>query len=519
MRLPIETSAELAVDSSYIGGGSPEAIDEPSFKPSNAEAGPSLRKSPRKRKTMAPQPAPHEIIHLSSDPPDPPDPIDLPQPRPLAQLKRNPFSRTVSNVSTSSKGAHNDPIDVDEHTGPRKIVFAADQKPAHSFFSRRPPETQSTGLPLAEKSVSGDKPVHAFFANGFASSSNPGELKDGWGRGVRAENERPAPLPGGPMPSHTGYSTTASEKGEHATRRETPDIHGDLDMANDFWKVTLSQLKLTVSLANDRAPPQASAPWSVLPMVADHPAIRSMTRSLNTREPWTELFAPRAAAQALGNEVEAKYLLDWLGALSVGSTKRHVFRKAARTKALEGWIVDDLTPLVDGDEDEEYDTFYEPPLALGERPLSYPPLDYRLAGCMLLTGPSGTGKSASVSAAANELGWEVFEVNPGMGKRTGAGLMSWIGDVGRNHLVQQNSHDDHQQSLPMTNGADGSTGQGSKRSHKPGPSGEYRQSLILIEEADILFQEEQTFWPTIISLIAGSRRPVILTCNGERHPA
>jgi hypothetical protein len=42
----------------------------------------------------------------------------------------------------------------------------------------------------------------------------------------------------------------------------------------------------------------------------------------------------------------------------------------------------------------------------------------------------------------------------------------------------------------------------------------FRQSVILLDEVDILFEEEGTFWPAVVSLIATSHRPVILTCNG-----
>ncbi|KAG8820529.1 hypothetical protein FRC17_010129 [Serendipita sp. 399] len=40
------------------------------------------------------------------------------------------------------------------------------------------------------------------------------------------------------------------------------------------------------------------------------------------------------------------------------------------------------------------------------------------------------------------------------------------------------------------------------------------QSLILVEEADIMFQSDVNFWPTLVSFIRSSRRPVIITCNG-----
>ena len=43
----------------------------------------------------------------------------------------------------------------------------------------------------------------------------------------------------------------------------------------------------------------------------------------------------------------------------------------------------------------------------------------------------------------------------------------------------------------------------------------FRQSLILLEEVDILFKEDTNFWPSLVTFIKSSRRPVVLTCNGQ----
>lgn len=115
--------------------------------------------------------------------------------------------------------------------------------------------------------------------------------------------------------------------------------------------------------------------------------------------------------------------------------------------------------------------------------------------------------------------------------------MSLVGDVGKNHMVVEGELKDKTRkekkgaiksffskskeesgTKELGSGSQGSADDPIEIQHgEPNVHGEkhVRQSLILIDEVDILFGEEYTFWPAVISLIAESRRPVILTCNGE----
>ena len=163
----------------------------------------------------------------------------------------------------------------------------------------------------------------------------------------------------------------------------------------------------------------------------------------------------------------------------------------------------------------------------------------KLTNTILITGPPGCGKTAAVYACAEELGWEVFEVYPGIGKRNGASLDQLVGDVGKNHIVQTvHRHGPTEKGRGGGKGRvglDGYLTRGDSKTEGSGSQGKpieiddgevaeplgacgkrmVGQSLVLLEEVDILFKDDGGFWPAVIEFIGSCQRPVVMTCNGE----
>jgi hypothetical protein len=440
-------------------------------------------------------------------------------------------------------------------------VFASDAKPAHSFFSRpaptasaaptpeitEPPITNGTvPVPIPEPKPAEavaptfpPKKVHNFFQPA-RNDVKPTTMKNGWGHGIKEGEEWFPPWPGGDWPVHLGAVDTPSQAGPSRPRRPIPETHA-CDPADVFWQSFLKQAG-----GSDSSNKHVHRRTDNLPLAS------------GDRESYCDRFRPRTAAQVLGNVTEASYLRDWLSTLVVGtkdgSGPRVIRKVPKRRMKLDDWIVDDIGEFGDEEPEEELgmpEPYDELDMPMGERPNTYAPLSAWLTNTILLSGPSGSGKSAAVYAAATELGWEVFEVYPGIGKRTGGNLMSLVGDVGKNHMVGKAK--DAEILKPSPAGLKIFFGSSSKaidieegpptgsqgepieidddhpeRTATPPPrlrnpsipttpfrdEAKFRQSLILLEEVDILFDEEATFWPAVIALIAESNRPVVMTCNG-----
>jgi DNA polymerase III delta prime subunit len=306
-----------------------------------------------------------------------------------------------------------------------------------------------------------------------------------------------------------------------------------------------------------------------------HPALLTMYTSIETNLTpfdkfecetlaWTQKYAPKTAIEVLQSGKEAVVLRDWLKSTtitavdtgtnrpsngSVKATKPEKKKKRKRVAELDDFIIDDDEELNETSELEELrDDSYNQQRSPQKRSLIRGGLEAahpsKSGNAVLLSGPNGCGKTATVYAVAKELGFEIFELNSGS-RRSGKDVLDKIGDMTENHLVQQVSKallenkpldqaklaetidsdapDPKQGSMdsffkPATvkkKAASKASSTVEKTGKQAQPRQQQRQSLILLEEVDVLFDEDKMFWMTVLTLAGHSKRPIIMTCNDE----
>lgn len=289
---------------------------------------------------------------------------------------------------------------------------------------------------------------------------------------------------------------------------------------------------------------------------------------------WVHKYSPKTAENVLQEGREAIILRDWLRGLTVTSTEnsdnrhrassiprkhdsRASKRKRKRVEELDGFVVssddeadqmDEITDPTDNNTSAN-PSLYKTTIRGGNDSACSRIYD-RSANAVVISGPHGCGKTAAVYAAAQDLGFEVFEINAGS-RRSGKDILDRVGDMARNHLVKSASGDGAKTTVeieaskglseqpkqdlesnrksttnsffkakgPITRKPPGRKENAAKAScqvkEAPRKHQTQKQSLILIEEVDVLFEEDKLFWATILDLITQSKRPIVLTCTDE----
>lgn len=284
---------------------------------------------------------------------------------------------------------------------------------------------------------------------------------------------------------------------------------------------------------------------------------------------WVQKYEPSTTADVLQPSREMTVLKEWLTSLTVtavestskGETKvipksepKPKKKRRRKHDDMDDFLVDDDDDVRDMDElSDPEDT--SPPSFHGRKAaksvVQVASNGVKLSNAVLLSGPHGCGKTAAAHAAAKELGFKVFEISP-CERRSGKDVVDKVGDMTENHLVKHHGTEAGEMSSAeepnrideafqrdLASGRQGkmnaffkpkATAKNASPKKKAAqkkdiiqavqkaikkPPKDQQQSLILLEEVDILFRDDKDFWGTVFKLIESSKRPFILTCNDE----
>ncbi|XP_004385453.1 ATPase family AAA domain-containing protein 5 [Trichechus manatus latirostris] len=128
---------------------------------------------------------------------------------------------------------------------------------------------------------------------------------------------------------------------------------------------------------------------------------------------WTEKYQPQNSSELIGNELAIKKLHSWLKDWK----RRAEVEERQNLKGKKDEKQEDPSDSIDFKESSDDE-------------------ETRLCNTVLITGPTGVGKTAAVYACAHELGFKIFEVNASS-QRSGRQILSQLKEATQSHQVDK----------------------------------------------------------------------------------